>query len=75
MHELLWITILEAQVRWFANDFHEWQSHKWKSFANHITSDKKQLFTVMNPLFYFLHAILCPEHNSAKNIHWRLILT
>ena len=25
----------------FANDFHKWQSHEWKSLANHITSDQK----------------------------------
>ena len=47
-----------------ANDFYE-----WKSLANCITSDRKISFTVMNVLFYFLNAILCPwTHNHAKNI-------
>ena len=62
MHELLWITIFWSQVRWFGNDFPAWRSHEWKSLANHIWSDqKKSLFIVTNVLFYFLHAILCPE--------------
>ena len=39
MHE--WITILRSRVRRIANDFHEWQSHKWKSLANRLTSDPK----------------------------------
>ena len=72
-----WVTVNNdfwSQVRWFANDFHEWRSHEWKSLANHITSDQKSLFTVTNVLFYFLHAILCPEHtNPLKNNHWLLI--
>ena len=24
-----------SRVGWFANDFHEWHSHEWKSSANH----------------------------------------
>ena len=36
---------------------------------NHLTRDrKKSLFTETNVLFYFLHAILCHKHNSAKTI-------
>ena len=62
MHELPWITIFWLQVRWFANDFHEWRSHSWKSLANYLTSDQISLFMVTNVLFYFLHAVLCPEH-------------
>ena len=30
-----------SRVRWFANDFHEWRSHEWKSLANHLTSDQQ----------------------------------
>ena len=41
MHELPWITIFGSRVRRFANDFHEWRSHEWKSLANRITSDPK----------------------------------
>ena len=62
MHELPWITIFWPRVGWFANDFHEWRSHEWKSLAKHLTSDQKSLFTVTNVLFYFLHAILYLEH-------------
>ena len=28
-------------VRWFANDFHSWLRHLWKSLANHPTRDQK----------------------------------
>ena len=31
------------RVRWFANDFHLWRSHKWKSLANPIMSDPKKI--------------------------------
>ena len=41
MHELPWITIFGSRVRRFANDFHEWRSHEWKSLANPLTSDTK----------------------------------
>ena len=41
MHELPWITIFGSRVRRFANDFHEWRSHEWKSLANRFTSDPK----------------------------------
>ena len=54
MHELPWITIF---------------GHEWGDLPMIFTSDevssrvtKKSLFTVTNVLFYFLHAILCPEH-------------
>ena len=54
-----WVTVNNdfwPRVRWFANDFHEWRSHEWKSLvrhswkslANHLTSDQKSLFTVTN---------------------------
>ena len=74
MHELPWITIFGSRVRRFANDFHEWRSHEWKSLANRITSDPKIAIHGNEVLFYFLHAILCPgTHNSAKNHHRSLI--
>ena len=28
-------------MRWFANDFHSWLRHSWKSLANHLTRDQK----------------------------------
>ena len=64
MHELPWITIFWSRVGCFANDFHEWRSHEWKSLTKHLTSDQKPLFTVTNVLFYFLHAILYLEHTN-----------
>ena len=41
IHSLPWITIFWSRVGWFANDFHEWRSHEWKSLANHLTRDQK----------------------------------
>ena len=62
MHELPWITIFGSRVRRFANNFHELRSHEWKSLiASRVT--QKSLLTVKNVLFYFLHAIWCPEHS------------
>ena len=26
---------------WFANDFHSWLRHSWKSLTNHLTRDQK----------------------------------
>ena len=41
-----WITIFGSRVRRFANDFHEWRSHEWKSLANRITQiGAKAIFT------------------------------
>ena len=55
MHELPWIMIFWSRVGWFANDFHEWLRHEWKSLANHLTSDQK--IVIHGSEFYFLHAI------------------
>ena len=73
MHELPWITIFGSRVRRFANDFHEGQSHEWKSLAIASWVSQKSLFMVTNVLFYFLHAISFPEHTiPLKTIidHW-----
>ena len=61
-----WVTVnndFGSRVRRFANNFYEWRSHKWKSLANHITSDPKSRYSWQR-LYYFIswHAILCPEH-------------
>ena len=62
MHELPWITIFGHE--WgdlpiiFTSDEVTSENH-WQ-IASRVT--KKSLFTVTNVLFYFLHAILCPEH-------------
>ena len=44
----VWVTMntnILLRVRWFGKDFHEWWSHKWKSFSNPLKSDKKSVFT------------------------------
>ena len=41
IHSLPWITIFWSLMRWFANDFHSWLRHSWKSLANHLTRDQK----------------------------------
>ena len=40
IHGLPWINIFGSRVRRFANNFHEWRSHEWKSLANCITRDQ-----------------------------------
>ena len=57
MHELPWITIFGSRVRRFANDFHEWRSHEWKSLANRLTSDPKIV----------IHGKLCHSWKSLAN--------
>ena len=54
MHELPWITIFWPRVRWFASDFHEWQSHEWKSLANHITRGRKIVINGNSCIISFL---------------------
>ena len=66
MHELPWITIFGSRVRRFANNFtsDEVTSENHWQMASRVTH--KSLFTVMNVLFYFLHAIWCPEHSIPR---------
>ena len=40
IYSLPWITIFGSLVRWFANDFHSWLRHSWKSLANYLTRDQ-----------------------------------
>ena len=75
MQELSWITIFWSRVRWFANDFHEWRSHSWKSLANHLTSDPKIVIHGNECIILFLtRYFMLWTHNSAINNHRSLIL-
>ena len=49
MHQLPWITIFWSRVKWFANNFHEWWSHEWKSLANHLTSSSRMKIIGKSP--------------------------
>ena len=67
MHELPWITIFGSRVRRFANDFHEWRSHEWKSLANRITSDPKIVIHGNKCIILFLiRYFISRTQNSAK---------
>ena len=55
IHSLPRITIFWSLVTWFANDFHSWLRHSWKSLANHLTRDQKSSFT---------HALFCISSNE-----------
>ena len=69
MHELPWITIFGSRVRRFANNFHEWRSHEWKSLANRITSDPKIVIHGNECIILFLTRYLMSwTHLSAKII-------
>ena len=41
IHSLPWIMIFVSLVMRFANDFHSWLRHSWKSLANRLTRDTK----------------------------------
>ena len=41
IHSLPWITIFGSLVMRFANEFHSWLHHSWKSLANRLTRDPK----------------------------------
>ena len=74
MHELPWITIFGSRVRRFANDFHEWRSHEWKSLANRVTSDTKIVIHGNECTILFLtRYFMSWTHKSAKNNHRSLI--
>ena len=69
MHELPWITIFGSRVRRFANNFHEWRSHEWKSLANRITSDPKIVIHGNECIILFLtRYLMFWTLNSAKTI-------
>ena len=41
IHSLPWMTIFGSLVMRFADDFHSWLRHSWKSSANRLTRDPK----------------------------------
>ena len=59
MHELPWITISGSRVRRFSNS-----SHSWQLMANRPTLNPKIVIHGNEWIFYFLHAISCPEHTK-----------
>ena len=72
MHELPWIAIFGSRVRRFANNFHEWRSHEWKSLANRITSDPKIVIHGNECIILFLTRYLMSwTFNPAKTIGFR----
>ena len=61
-------------VRRFGNDFHEWQSHKWKLLLYCLTSDTKILIHTNKYIVLFLTCYFMSwTHISAKNYHGPLI--
>ena len=72
-----WVTVNNdfwSRVRWFANDFHEWRSHEWKLWANHLTSDQKFVIYGNECIILFLTGYLMYwTHHSATNNHRLLI--
>ena len=54
-------------MRRFANNFHEWRSHEWKSLANRITGDHKIVIHGNECIILFLTCYLMSwTLNSAK---------
>ena len=59
----------------FANNFHEWRSHKWKSLATRIMSDPKIVIHGNKYIISFLtHYFMSWTHNSVQNNYRCLIL-
>ena len=58
IHSLPWITIFGSLVMRFANDFHSWLRHSWKSLANRLTRDPKIVIHGNSCIIlYILHAL------------------
>ena len=72
-----WVTVNNdflSQVGRFGNDFHEWQSHEWKSLPNRLTSDKKVVIHGNECIILFLTSyFMSSTHKSPKNYHRVLI--
>ena len=74
VHGVTWITIFGSRVRLFANNFHEWRSHEWKSLANRITSDHNIVIHGKECIILFLtRYFMSWTHNSSKNNYRSLI--
>ena len=52
---------------WFANDFHEWQSHKWKLMANQIASDQENIIHGKESIMPFL-TLMSWTHNNNRSL-------
>ena len=73
MDQLLWITILGSRGRRFANDFHEWRSHVWKSLVNRLMSDSKIVIHGNECIILFLRNFMSLAHNFSKSYHQSLM--
>ena len=65
-------------MRLFANDFHEWRSHEWKSSANHIPSEQKIVIQGNECIILFLaRYFMSWTHNFAKKqssiVHFAIV--
>ena len=68
-------------MRWFANDFHSWLRHSWKSLANHPTRDQKIIIHGNSCIIlYIFERVKMPEpeddvifgHGSSEHDHvWK----
>ena len=66
IHSLPWITIFGSLVMRFANNFHSWLRHSWKSLANRLTRDPKSLFTVTHALFFIYYHITTIKQSKTR---------
>ena len=68
----VWITIFGSRVSRFANNFHEWRSHEWKSLANRITSDPK-IVMYRNECIILFHSWSVTSRECRTLALWRHI--
>ena len=64
MNDKFWSLVMQ-----FANDLHLLLHQLYKSLANHLTRNRKSLFTVTDTLFFMSHTntapLLCFKQNFA----------
>ena len=67
IHSLPWITIFWSLVMRFANDFHSWLCHSWKSLANHLTRDRKIIIHGNSWIILYFLSVFCA---GFRKFHW-----
>ena len=75
IHELPWITIFGSRVRRYANVFHGWRRHGWKSLANRLTSDPRIVIHSNVFIILFLTRNLMSWTHSSAKINYRSLIS
>ena len=74
IHSSPWITIFWSLVRWFANDFHSWLRHSWKSLANHPPRDQKIVIHGNSCIILYYFLVFISSWFSQLLMTWNIFL-